>query len=351
MTRRHRIALVGLGMAIRPHAESWQRLADRAEVAWAWSPSAERRAAFAAQYPFPAADSLVQVLADDSITAVGIQAPPNTHLELVVRCAAAGKHVLLEKPLDITTPRAERLVEACEAAGVTLGVMLQHRFRPSAIRLRAMLADGALGRIIGGHVSVLNWRGQDYYDQPGRGTLARDGGGVLLTQGIHTLDLFLTLAGSPAEVVAHATTTPVHRMETEDLVTASLRYASGAQVSLIATTAAYPGFPEVITLFCETGTAEIRGTALTAAFRDGRRETHGMDGAGGGAGADPMDFPSDYHQAAITDFLDAIETGRPPFASGRAALDVHRLIDALLASAGHGGPESVATGQAGVATI
>ncbi len=336
MTRaRHRIALIGLGMAIRPHAESWLALAERAEVAWAWSPSEARRDAFAEHYPFPIAAGLDQIFADDSVTAVGIQTPPNTHLDLVRRAAEAGKHVLLEKPLEITTERAVALVEACEAAGVTLGVMLQHRFRPSAIRLRDLLAEGELGQIVGGHVSVLNWREQGYYDQPGRGTLARDGGGVLITQGIHTLDLLLTLTGVPAEAVAHAGTTPVHRMETEDLVTGSLRYPSGAQVSLIASTAAYPGFPEVITLFCERATAEIKGLALTVTRQDGRRDTFGQESAGG-AGADPMDFPSDYHRAAIADFLDAVETGRQPYASGRAALEVHRLIDALLAAAESG---------------
>lgn len=339
---RHRVALVGLGMAIRPHAESWQGLSDRAEVAWAWSPSEARRAAFAARFPFPLADGFERILDDDTVTVVGIQTPPNTHVELVRRAAAAGKHVLLEKPLEITTDRAEALVRGCETAGVTLGVMLQHRFRPSAMRLRQLLAEGGLGRIVGGHVSVLNWRDQRYYDQPGRGVGARDGGGVLITQAIHTLDLLLTLTGPPAEVVAHAGTTPVHVMETEDLVTGSLRYASGAQVSLTATTAAFPGFPESITLFCENGTAEIRGTALTVAWKDGRTETSGSDGAGGGAGADPMDFPSDYHRAAIADFLDAIETGSAPFASGRSALGVHRLIDTLLAAAGSGRAAPVA---------
>jgi UDP-N-acetyl-2-amino-2-deoxyglucuronate dehydrogenase len=339
---RTRIALVGLGMAIKPHAESYLDLADRVEVAWAWSPSEARRAAFAERYPFPLAQSLDQILADDTVTAVGIQTPPNTHLDLVRRCAAAGKHVLLEKPLEIDWPRAQALVETCEQAGVTLAIMVQHRFRPGGIRLRQLIARGALGHPIGGHISVLNWRPQSYYDQPGRGERARDGGGVLMTQAIHTLDLFLTLMGLPEEVVAHASTTPVHRMETEDLVTGSLRYASGAQVSLLATTAAYPGFPEVITLLCERGSAEIAGASLKIHFEDGRIETLGAAAVSGGTGANPMDFPHDHHRAAIADFLDALETGRAPLANGRSALDVHRLIGALLESAAAGRPVRLA---------
>ncbi|HUS52582.1 MAG TPA: Gfo/Idh/MocA family oxidoreductase [Thermohalobaculum sp.] len=335
---RPRIALVGLGMAIKPHAESYLDLADRVEVAWAWSPSAARRAAFAERYPFPLAESLDQILADDTVTAVGIQTPPNTHLDLVRRCAAAGKHVLLEKPLEVDWPRSLALVEACEQAGVTLAIMLQHRFRSAGVRLREIIDEGTLGRPIGGHVSVLNWRPQSYYDQPGRGERARDGGGVLMTQAIHTLDLFLTLMGLPEEVAAHASTTPVHAMETEDLVTGSLRYASGAQVSLMATTAANPGFPETILLLCERGSAEISGTSLRVHFDDGRVDILDANSSTGGTGANPMDFPHDHHRAAIADFLDAIETGRSAFANGRSVLDVHQLIGALLDSAAAGRP-------------
>ena len=107
------------------------------------------------------------------------------------RCAAAGKHVLLEKPLEISTAKAERLVQACKE--VKLGVVLQHRFRPAAEKLRELLAED-LGRSwCRRRAAIPNWRPQSYYDQPGRGTRSRDGGGVLLTQGIHTLDLFLVL--------------------------------------------------------------------------------------------------------------------------------------------------------------
>src|SRR5262249_44734783 len=160
-----------------------------------------------------------------------------THLDLVRRCAAAGKHILLEKPLEISTERALELIEAARGARVTLGVVLQHRFRPAGIKLAELLRAGALGEIAGCSTAIRLWRPQSYYDQPGRGTRARDGGGVLLTQGIHTLDLMLSLAGDVEEVCGYATTTRVHRMETEDLVCAAARFANGAFGTIEATTA------------------------------------------------------------------------------------------------------------------
>jgi predicted dehydrogenase len=340
---KRRIALVGLGMAVTPHARSLVDLAGRVEVAAAFSPSPARRAAFAAKFPFPAVDRLEAVLDDRSIEAVMLLTPPNTHLELVRRCAAAGKQILLEKPLEITTARAEELVAAARAAGVRLGVVLQHRFRPAGERLAAMLRAGELGALVGCSTVARLWRPQaGYYDQPGRGTRARDGGGVLVTQAIHTLDLMLSLAGPIVEVTGWATTTPVHRMETEDMVCAAARYASGAFGTIDATTAAYPGFPERIELIGTRGTAALVGAALAVAFHDGRRVDLATEAGGGGTGADPMAFPHDWHRSVLADFLDALDEGRDPRVSGEEALRVHRLCDALLAAGATGRPVRVA---------
>jgi predicted dehydrogenase len=333
---RHRIALVGLGMAVTPHAKSLLDLADRVEVAWAMSPSAARRTAFSGRFPFPTTGDLGAILDDASIDAVGVLTPPNTHLEIATALARAGKHILLEKPLDISTARAEKLVAACGDAGVTLGVVLQHRFKPAAERLAAILRTGALGELVNCSTSIRLWRPQSYYDEPGRGTKARDGGGVLLTQGIHTLDLMLSLAGPTVEVAGYARTTPVHRMETEDLVCAAVRFANGAVGVIDATTAAYPGGPERIELIATSGTATLAGTALSVRFHDGRREELAADASPGGTGADPMAFPHDYHLGVWRDFLDAIDERRPPRVSGAEALQVHRLIDALLAAGATG---------------
>ena len=287
-------------------------------------------------FHFPPRTTFDTILEDRSITAVAVLTPPNTHLEIASQLAEAGKHILLEKPLEVSTARAEQLVATCAAAGVTLGVVLQHRFKPAAERLAAILQAGALGEIVNCSTSIRLWRPQSYYDEPGRGTKARDGGGVLMTQGIHTLDLMLSLAGPVVEVSGYARTSPVHRMETEDLVCAAVRFASGAVGVIDATTAAYPGGPERIELIGTNGTASLVGTALSVHYHDGRSEALAADASPGGTGADPMAFPHDYHLGVWRDFLEAIERKRPPRVSGAEALKVHRLIDALLAASADG---------------
>ena len=201
---RVRVAVIGLGMASTPHARSLADLHDRVEVAAVFSPSLQRREAFAATWGFPIRDSIEAIFADSSITAVLLLTPPNTHLELVQRAAAAHKHILLEKPLDISLERSELLVKTAEEADVKLAVVLQNRFRPTCERLSALIAEDRPGAIVSASARINNWRPQSYYDQPGRGTMARDGGGVLLTQAIHTLDLLVAFAGIPMEVKAFA---------------------------------------------------------------------------------------------------------------------------------------------------
>lgn len=328
--KKTRIAIVGLGMAVTPHARGLVDLASEVEVAYAFSPSEARRKAFAEKFAFPTCESLDTILKDTSVDAVAVYTPANTHRDIGLACAHAGKHVLMEKPLDITTARAIELVEGCRTAGVTMGVVLQHRFRPAGVRLVEILAAGELGRIVGCSAAIRLWRPQSYYDEPGRGSFARDGGGVLISQGIHTLDLMLSLAGQVDTVTGFAATTPVHTMETEDMVCAAIRFDNGAVGTIDATTAAYPGFAEEIVLTCEKGTARLAGTELLVQFQDGGRETIEADRSAGGTGADPMAFPHDYHRSVMADFVAAIRDGGAPKVTGDEALKVHRLIDALI---------------------
>lgn len=327
-----RVSLVGLGMAVEPHALSLMDLHDRVEVKWAASPSAERTSAFSARYPFPTTNDVEAAIRDPAVDAVVLLTPPNTHLELARLACRHGKHLLVEKPLEIDLDRAEALVALYAAANLRLGVVLQHRFRPGAARLARLLREGELGTLQAATLNVPWWRPQSYYDEPGRGTLARDGGGVLMTQAIHALDLFRSMVGPVRVEAAQMRTTDLHRMETEDLVFALLRLAGDANGCLTATTAWFPGEPERIEIIGARGVARLAGEVLEVRWLDGRSETLGAS-ARTGSGAATMNFSHEAHRDLIADFCDAIEEGRDPLASGQEALATQRLIWDLRAAA------------------
>lgn len=332
---KRRIALIGLGMAVTPHAKGLLDLADRVDVVWAASRTQDRCDAFAAQFPFPTTTDIDRIFDDSSIDAVAIITPPNSHLDLVRRAAAAGMHVFLEKPLEIETARARDLVAAARDAGLKTGVVLQNRFRESSRALGRLISEGALGEIAAANVSVPWWRPQSYYDEPGRGTRARDGGGALITQAIHPLDLFQSLVGGVREVSAVAATTAMHDMESEDFAAAGMVLSNGAPAGMQATTANYPGGAEQIDIIGTLGTARLSGEVLEVDYQDGRSERIGEPTKTGG-GSDPMDFPHDAHRAVMEDFLDALDQDRSPLVPVEEALKVHFLIDAILESASSG---------------
>lgn len=329
---RLRVGLIGLGPGSEPHAKSLHDLAERVEVVAAASRTEAACRKFHSRFGFAVTTDIDGVIADPSIAAMLVLTPPAAHAAVAERCFAAGKHVLLEKPLELTVARGAALVKAGRAAGLRLGVVLQHRFRLGSVRLRAALAGGELGTVLAASMVVPWWRPQSYYDEPGRGTMARDGGGVLLTQAIHTLDLFRSLVGVSAVEAARAVTTVAHRMETEDFVSALLQLGNGAPGTLMATTAAFPGLPERIEIWGSKGSAVLAGGALRLSWMDGGEEVIEAEGGTGG-GANIMDFPNDAHRAVLADFLDAIENERDPVVTGEEALASQRLVDDILASA------------------
>ena len=242
MKQRIRLGVIGSGMAAAPHWRSLADLQDEVEVVWVGARDLARLRAQPLPSGARATTRLDDIFEDRSVQAVLVLTPPHTHLELAQRAARAGQHVLVEKPLEIDLARAQALVEACDAAGVRLAVMLQQRLRPGALRLAELMRCGALGELIGASATVRWWRPQSYYDDvPGRGTLARDGGGVLMTQAIHTLDLLLSLTGLPERITGAVHTSALHRMECEDTAAALLHFAGGATAVVRATTAAQPG--------------------------------------------------------------------------------------------------------------
>lgn len=330
-----RLAVIGSGLASAPHFLSLEDLASQIEVVWVYGRSAERLACVQAPAGARKTTRLDDILEDASVQAVLVLTPANTHLDIVQRAAHAGKHVLVEKPLEIDLNRANALVEACDAAGVTLAVMLQHRLRDAALGLTALLATGELGPLVSAAASVRWWRPQSYYDVPGRGSLARDGGGVLITQAIHTLDLLLSYTGLPERVTGLARTSPVHRMEGEDSAAALLQFAGGAVAVLQATTAAYPGYPERIELNFTQGTATLEAGQAQVVFASGKTLALGIRQASGG-GADPMAFEHTAHRAVLQDFVQAVQSGTAPAVTGRSALGVQQVIEAVMASSRSG---------------
>jgi predicted dehydrogenase len=332
---RHRIGIIGLGMALKPHALSIRDVPDRVEVAAAFAPSAARREEAAKAWAVPVVDSLDAIMSDRSIDTVLILTPPWTHTDLVERAARAGKHVLLEKPVEVDAERSAAIVETCERAGVRLAIVFQHRFRPASLELAKLLREGRLGTLLSASASIRWWRSPEYFAQPGRGTMARDGGGVLLTQAIHTLDLLLHLVGPAAEVMAYVDTSPLRKIDTEDIVAGSVRYVNGATGVIDATTVTYPGYPERIEIAGTLGSAVLEVEMLTVNYMNGERFR--LDGAAaGGGGADPMAFSHEHHRRMLAEYLDAIDQGREPSNSGRSALHVARLIDALLTAGREG---------------
>lgn len=329
-TKKLGIALLGVGPGSEPHLQSLATLADSVDLRWALARSNPDKARAAVPASTRVTGALQEILADPLVEAVIVATPAYTHLEIAAAALAAGKHTLVEKPLDVTLARAEELVGRAAAHGVHLGVVLQHRFRPGAQRLRQLLESGTLGAVQSAVLQVPWWRSQEgYYAKAGRGTLARDGGGVLLTQAIHAIDLFRSLVGVRAVVASQIATTAIHTMETEDFASALLTLGNGAPGVLVTTTAMYPGRAEVLELVCRHATATLEGGALRVQYHDGRSET--VEGeAKSGSGDSIMDFSPDAHVALHRDFFGAVAQGRAPTVTGAEALATHRLIDQIV---------------------
>lgn len=329
--------LIGLGMVARTHVRAIAASERKVTLQGVCSRDPGRAAVFAQEIA-PDLGAVPKVYAsageiaeDPEIDFVIVATPPNARAEIVQTLAEAGKHILLEKPIERTSAAAADIVSCCETAGVKLGLVFQHRMRASAAKLTELLRDGVLGPLAVVEILVPWWRGQSYYDEPGRGTYARDGGGVLISQAIHTLDLALTFTGPVRKLQAFARTSALHKMESEDFVSAGLEFSNGASGSLVASTASYPGRAESITLHCTKASVRLESGKLDVDWHDGRKESFGEETTTG-SGADPMAFTHEWHQKIIEAFAEAVANDSTPLASGRETLAVHRLIDALLES-------------------
>ena len=323
---RMQVALIGAGVIAASHVAALSGVRDRVTLSTIQTRRPERAVDLASRYDGPAprlTASLDEITENPDIRAVIVSTPPNVRIDLIKALAVAGKHILLEKPVARTLEDARRVVEICEAAGVTLGMVFQHRMRDPSQEARRLIDAGRLGALGMVEIAAPLWRPQSYYDEAGRGTYARDGGGVLLTNVIHSLDLLLSLTGPVTSVQAMTATTPLHRMEAEDFAVAGLRFASGAVGSLTASTASFPAQPELIRLHFEKASLRLDRDVLVVDWRDGAQERRAT------AEADFQTMKVLWHRRVVEDFLDALDTGRAPLVTGREALTSHQLIDAI----------------------
>lgn len=334
-------ALIGTGMVAGTHVAAIEA-SDKVNLKGVTARTPESARSFAKDHGVDVYADVAAIAADPAIDFAIIVTPPNARLDLIEPLAKAGKPILLEKPVARDGKEAETVVTLCENAGIKLGIVFQHRMREASQKAAKIVASGALGALGVAEINVPWWREQAYYDEPGRGTYARDGGGVLISQAIHTLDLALSLTGPVASVQAMTATSRFHTMEAEDFATAGLRFANGAIGSLVASSASFPGNAETITLHFDKASLHLGSGVLTVNWRTGQTETFGASATTGG-GADPMAFTHEWHQGVIEDFCDAISEDRDPIVTGRQALASHALIDAITASSKTGATVEVAS--------
>ena len=321
------IALIGLGMVAATHVLAIKSAA-KLHLGGVLGRDLAKTADFAARYATRAFASVQEIAQDPAIDFVILATPPNARRDIVQVLAAAGKPILMEKPIERDVQAATELVQICAQAGVPLALMLQHRAREASQALKRALDAGELGEICTVDLRVPWWRAQSYYDAPGRGTYGRDGGGVMISQAIHTLDLAIWLLGPVRSVQAMMRQTALHNLEAEDWAGALFDMQCGAVGTLLATTAAYPGGAETIAVQGTRAAALLGSGVLEISYLDGRRTRVGAEGATGG-GADPMAFTHEWHQSVIEDFADALSSGGQPLATGESALEAQAVIDAM----------------------
>ncbi|TVZ04958.1 gfo/Idh/MocA family oxidoreductase [Trebonia kvetii] len=332
--------IIGAGIIAAIHADAIELLPDARLIA-VTDVAAGAAAAFAAARGCAAEPSVDDLLARNDVDVVCVCVPSGQHAEVGIRAAKAGKHLVIEKPIDVTLEAADRLLAAAREAGVALTVVSQHRFDPGVIALKRLIDDGALGTLVLGEASTKWYRTQEYYDSaPWRGTWALDGG-ALLNQGIHYVDLLRWCMGPVIEVTA-VCTTQTHEIEVEDTSLAVVRFASGAVGTIGATTAAYPGFPQRLEITGTQGTVTIEDGRLARAALREPVDTGSAAGSAPPAAADPGGLDATIHAAQLADLLAAAAEGREPAVSGQDGRDALEIVRAVYESSRTGRPVRLA---------
>ncbi|HKP87296.1 MAG TPA: Gfo/Idh/MocA family oxidoreductase [Blastocatellia bacterium] len=276
-----------------------------------------------------------------------IGSPSGLHAEHGIRAARNGLHALVEKPVTITTEQADALVAECDEAKVKLGVFFQDRFAPDILKLKALIDGGALGKPFLVSAQVKWYRPPDYYKgSRWRGTWALDGGGALMNQGVHTVDLLLWLMGDVRRVSGKAITA-MHDIEVEDTAVATLEFSNGAIGTLEAATSAFPGYPRRIEVTGSEGTIILEGDRITSAdLRSPLLESVGHQATGDDERSrSHMISDASGHRRVIEDFLHAIATDGSPLCDGHQARRSVAVIQAIYESSRTGQSVSLATNR------
>lgn len=314
---RIRLALVGAGVIGTIHGAVISDLADRMDLVAVVDTHRDRAERLVAEHGGKAFTSLTDALEAVEIDVVSVCTPTGRHGEVAIDALQAGKHVIIEKPAETTVEKTDEIIAAQRRAGTQVAVISQHRFDPATEVAVAAIGNGELGRLTSGIASIDWWRGQTYYDSGNwRGTWELDGGGALMNQGVHTVDLLVATMGRPVEVFAYTGTLAHERIEVEDVAVGVVRFENGALGVLHATTAAYPGLSARLQVHGDRGSVVIDNDKLTFIHRT-PRDSSAEERAYGNPGTainQIADYPDASGVAAQT-------AGSTP---GQLAIDAHR---------------------------
>ena len=335
-------AIIGTGAIADVHAGAISGNAG-ARLVSVFSRGAETRAAFSKKYACRAAGSLEEIVRDPVVRAVCITTPSGAHAEAAVPLLEAGKAVLCEKPLEISLAAVDRILAAEKRGGGVLAGVFQMRLGRGAGILKRAIDAGRFGRLTLCSAYVKWWREQSYYSgSPWKGTWRLDGGGALMNQGIHAVDLLQWLAGMPVEVSAFSATLAHPGVEAEDTIAATLRFANGALGTIEAATSAYPGSDLRLEIIGDRGTAVLVSDKLVRwEFAEPLPEDTAVlaqseNTAMKGGSADPMAITHEGHRRLVDDLVQALREGRPPMIPGAEARNAVALVLAIYEAARNG---------------
>lgn len=344
-----RVGIAGCGAISRNHLEAFSAL-DNVRIVGVCDVDPDRASATAASWGVPHAVTSVDELLALDLDIVSVCTPHPTHEEVVLQAAAAGVNVLCEKPIATRLDSAERMVAACNEAGVQLGVLFQRRFWPASQKIRAAIDDGTLGKAIMAQCSVMLHRAPDYYNRDAwRGTWENDGGGVLMSQAVHQIDLLQWYLGDVAEVYGKVNTyRHGNYIEVEDSATAVITFTSGAMATLQASTAVSPNLGIQLRITGETGASasltefpEGSDGRLDLWAADGRIVVEPVHPEGVEPNVDLSIINSQlipFHKLQVQDFVQALESGTEPAITGQDALKSLRILLAVYESSRTGEP-------------